>query len=278
MSLVKSTVSPTAEHWTTLFECLSQPMGKRCAIPPEIILCILAYRSRWIPSHTEACPLTRSKHVRRHRGVSRMVEDKRPIVSTGKLSDHDILALDHVIFTFRSCDQGWSSYPRPPGTYDASWTWLEMGITRDQYTDTFLGRWKLQRNRHTGEVPEDYRAEISKEHRLFTDLSKGDKIALWARALYPGWANVVHEAKIELCFYRPDEIREQWVAIIRISNPESSRSDDDDESKFEGVRANRGPRKMELATHVCAWAACLFLVKQCCWAVAFRDRSQPNRV
>ena len=135
--------------------------------------------------------------------------DGSPVVSTRELSDYDILALDHVAFTFTSCDQGWSSYPEHRGTYDGSWTWLETGITRDHDTNTFLGRWELQRNRHAGEGPEDYRVEFGKEHELFTSLSKGDKIALWARALYPAWQNFVHEANIELCFYRPDEIPER---------------------------------------------------------------------
>ena len=135
--------------------------------------------------------------------------DDRPILSTRELLDQDILALDHVTFTFTSCDQGWSDYHQHRGTYDASWTWLEMGVTRHHDTHTILGRWELQRNRHACDEPKDYRVEIRKEHGLFTDLSKGDEIALWARALYPGWQNFVHEANIELCFYRPDEIPER---------------------------------------------------------------------
>ena len=202
-------MSSIAQHCTihdsnlALFDCLSQPMGRRCALPPEIILSILAYRSRWLPSHTESFSLENVKNVIGYRVVHLEGGDGRPTVSTRELSDHDILALDHVTFTFTS------SYPQHHGTFDGSWTWLETGITRDHDTDTFLGRWELQRNRHAGEGPEDYRVEFEKEHELFTSLSKGDKIALWARALYPTWRNFVQEANIELCFYRPDKIPER---------------------------------------------------------------------
>ena len=69
-------------------------------------------------------------------------------------------------------------------------------------------RWELQRNRHAGREVEDYRIEFDKDHEMFKSLRKGDKIALWARAMYPGWQNFVYEANIELWFDGVDDLQD----------------------------------------------------------------------
>ena len=204
------------QQWTihdanlALFSCLSQPMGKRRALPPEIILLILAQRSRWILRSIEQYPLTSPVHNRGHRISQRQGEDEEAILLTRAFSDQDILTLERVIFTFSSRDQGWSSYPKYHGTYDQSYTWIEAGAwRRHDHATVADGRWELHRNRHAGGEPEDYRIEFGRDHELFATLwggAGGDRIAMWARAMYPGWQNYVHEANIELCFHGPDDL------------------------------------------------------------------------
>ena len=118
-----------------------------------------------------------------------------------------------VCYTFRSKDQGWSSYPAHHGTYNDSWTFFEAGLTRYEAkgaegaelrrqqtlrTDKEKHRWVLQRNRHAGRVPEDYDIELGECHELLQTIENGDRFALWARAMYPGWENEVHGARIEI--------------------------------------------------------------------------------
>ena len=59
----------------------------------------------------------------------------------------------------------------------------------------------LNRNRHTGLHPEDYVIELGAEHDLLKRAEEGDRLALWARAVFPGWENRVHKAGIQIrCF------------------------------------------------------------------------------
>lgn len=85
---------------------------------------------------------------------------------------------------------------------------MEASIIRDTDVELSEKRWELQRNRHAGREAENYRIELEKDHEMLTFLREGDKIALWARALYPGWRNFVHEAKIELRFAGVDDLQE----------------------------------------------------------------------
>ena len=210
--------TPPTRPWTThdsnlaLFECLSEPCGKRRALPPEIILIILAQRSRWVFRDIESYPLTTPVFGGGFRLIKAQGGDEQPILVTRPLWNSDIRFLEHVVFTFSSCDQGWSSYPEHHGTYDQSYTWMEAGICRQDDEVSVCRRFELQRNRHAGGHPEDYRVEIGKDHGLFTllcDGEEGDKIALWARAMFGGWQNFVHNAKIELHFFGPDDLVER---------------------------------------------------------------------
>ena len=59
-------------------------------------------------------------------------------------------------------------------------------------------RFELQRNRHAGRAPENYRCELGTDHELLRQVESGDSIVLWARAMYPGWENRVYKAMIEV--------------------------------------------------------------------------------
>lgn len=118
-----------------------------------------------------------------------------------------------VVYSFKSRDQGWSSYPQQPGTYEGSFTFFEAGITRFEVkgakgeelarqqslrAEKEYQRYELQRNRLAGKAPEAYRIQLEKDHDLLQQIQDGDRFALWARSIYPAWANYVYGAKIEL--------------------------------------------------------------------------------
>ena len=138
---------------------------------------------------------------------------EQQIIATNPLSKSEVLRIRRVIFTFRSKDQGWSSFPNQRGTYEGSWTWFEAGLTRPVSSDPSDAlyaeqlqikvakervRYELQRNRHAGSEPEVYRIEFDVGHELLRSIKAGDSIVLWARALYPGWENRVYDASIEV--------------------------------------------------------------------------------
>ena len=111
MALQKHPVSSTSEAWTThdsnlaLFNCLSQPIGKRPALPPEVILLILTHPSRWIRLRNESFPLsTPPCRPTQSRITHSQGNDRHPILTTRALSQHDAVAVTRAIFTFRSRD------------------------------------------------------------------------------------------------------------------------------------------------------------------------------
>ena len=134
------------------------------------------------------------------------------IQATDPIPAHLIPKLRVLVYALKSRDQGWSSYPEHHGTYNASWTWFEAGLTRfegqiprieESREEELRGkkeqdRYQLQRNRHAGRNPEDYRIELHKDHELLRRVEEGDRFALWARAMFPAWTNVVHYARIDV--------------------------------------------------------------------------------
>ncbi len=148
-----------------------------------------------------------------------------------------IRQLRKVVFTFHAKDQGWSSYHADHESYRNSWTWfeaavLESGIEsppvksdpngleagenhptgqddsnpeRDPLPKT--RRQHLQYNRHAGRLAESYRCELEVGQGILRDLKEGDRIALLAFAMYPGWVNHVELAGLEI--WKLDDL-EEW--------------------------------------------------------------------
>ena len=94
-----------------------------------------------------------------------------------------------------------------------SWTWFEAGFSRfedrnaqgeelrrqkDLRAEKERNRHELHRNRHAGPNPEDYVIELGTENDLLKRVEEGDRFALRARAVFPGWENRVHKARIEI--------------------------------------------------------------------------------
>ena len=195
-----SSPPPVPQSWTThdanitLHQCLSISNPTRPALPNEIILQILDHPSRWIQVHSVNIiaaaahePLTCSSHGRQ--------QGNWQILATNPILAHSVARLRNVIYSFKSQDQGWSSYGEHHGTYNASWTWFEAGLTRfeeqipevedltreqELRAEKERERYELQRNRHAGREPEDYRFELKSDHELLQRVEDGDRFALWA--------------------------------------------------------------------------------------------------
>ena len=58
----------------------------------------------------------------------------------------------------------------------------------------------LQHNRHAGQSLESYRIELRRAEwvEAFGDIHEGDRVALTARARFPGWVNQVQDAGMEI--------------------------------------------------------------------------------
>lgn len=218
-SLLRNVLTPPSnlecEPWTTtesnvaIYRCLSR---RSPPIPNEIILQILDHPSRWIRSQVINARMASDNEPMRV-GIDLRNRGEQQILATNPLSQLEVPRIRRVVYTFRSRDQGWSSYPTHHGTYEGSFTWFEAGLTRPTATDLIDSerddqlelkaakeriRYELQRNRHAGREPETYRHELSRDHKLLQGAKTGDSVVLWARASFPGWENRLFNACIEV--------------------------------------------------------------------------------
>ncbi|KAL9611418.1 MAG: hypothetical protein Q9167_003924 [Letrouitia subvulpina] len=200
-----STKAPQQQHrssspkWTVrssnlaVLFCLTRAGPRRPALPLELVLLILAHPTRWL--RTASASLPAAVHVS---------DAQQTILTLGPLTAHEIHLLRKIVFTFRSKDQGWSSYPADHGTFRGSWTWFQLVITPDAGADVAeQGKGDqrehvLQVNRHAGRVMEDYRLEFEAGDEIVDGLREGDTLAVSACAAYPGWRNFVEEAGMEI--------------------------------------------------------------------------------
>lgn len=232
--------------WTThdsnlaLYDCLSAKTPSRPALPPEIILQILKYPSRWnYVSVTSPADTPQSETLPVHvaaQGGGRPVT--QVILSFPPLPAETVRRLRRIDFTFTSKDQGWSSFKDDWGTYRNSWTWFEAGVRprtakvemptaiheeqEDPSPDANDGaernysqskdpyrRYVLQRNLHAGKTLKTYCIQKEFDDELLQNLGEGDAIDLLACAQYPGWRNHVSDYGIRVWLY--DDLKEARV-------------------------------------------------------------------
>lgn len=181
-------------------------------IPNEIILQILDLSSRWIRTKSISAHVATDLEPIRV-GSSLQNHGEQQILATNPLSQLEARRIRRIIFTFRSKDQGWSDYWESHGTYKDSYSWFEASLTHPivetqiepQRHDQLelkaakeSRRYELQRNRHAGRKPEEYRHELWPDHELLQLLEEGDSVVLWALASFPGWENRIFNASIEV--------------------------------------------------------------------------------
>ena len=121
-----------------------------------------------------------------------------------------------MLIEIESHDQGWSSEPTERhGTYEASYTWWDLTLERPKddmssedrakaasvnEDDPFgeVLRVELQRNVHASSDFRLHTIRLKQDHELLRAFRPGDTVCLWARTLYPGWANSVRMARISV--------------------------------------------------------------------------------
>ena len=221
----------TAKSWNThdsnlaLFECLSTATPARPALPTELILKIVSLPSRWVSLHS-------TKHSASSdpsRPIVKVLGDGRsgipvlvPVLSTRPLSAREVGRLREVVFTFRSRDQGWCSYPNA-----GTWTWFEASLARlsradgdgqgpsndaAEWTGSYertvewmklheqslesQPKYQIQTNECASTEVKDYNIGLTDEHELVQHFQEGDRVILWACARFGGWENRVYKAEI----------------------------------------------------------------------------------
>lgn len=208
-SLLTSTTAssrplPNTTHASNLatFFCLSRPSPSGRALPPELILQILAHPTRWLLTHSGSA------------GPIRVVNKDLPIVTLRPFTTEEIQTLQRIVFRFRSKDQGFSWDTPNHGTYGGSWTWFEAVVrsgdnhdsdgpaSHSAGEDKVKKRFELQRNRHAGTRMENYEIVFddgdSRMVELKSFLKEGDVLEFRACARFPAWVNNVDEAKVEV--------------------------------------------------------------------------------
>ncbi|KAF8657970.1 hypothetical protein AX16_002131 [Volvariella volvacea WC 439] len=145
------------------------------------------------------------------------------------------IRVEKVRFEIRSRDQGWGGDPGLVLPYDGAWSWFDAIILSEAESQSLRLRdlvkpgdvnmgdiqdldnrtWVVQRNKRAD--PEERTHEVVWKRGecrplnmdedgsgngpgFVESLKGGDRIALVARARYPGWANLVKKATIEI-FY-----------------------------------------------------------------------------
>ncbi|KAL8851939.1 MAG: hypothetical protein Q9221_003150 [Calogaya cf. arnoldii] len=191
---------PNKTHASNLatFFCLSRPSPSHPALPPEIILQILAHPTRWLYSHSKLASPT---HISNR---------EAPIITFRPFTTQQIKTLQRIVFRFQSKDQGWSNFHEQHGSYNGSWTWFEAvvrtgdndGPADRSPEDTVKKRLELQRNRHAGMRLENYDVVFEHEDPRMVELKSlleaGDVLELRACARFPGWTNYVEQASVEM--------------------------------------------------------------------------------
>lgn len=189
-----SMTTPTHQTNRTLFFILSTSSPHRPALPYELILQILENPSRWLIYSHQSIP----NPVLVSNAIGHQV-----LLRTAAFTVRSLALFRKVVFTFRSHDQGWSSYPADRGTFGNSWSWFEIAIenwTAQEDTSSPIERRRqqLQVNRHGISEAASYVHCLDRCHEFLTDLRVGDEILLIARAMFPGWVNHVEEANFEV--------------------------------------------------------------------------------
>ncbi|KAJ7711636.1 hypothetical protein B0H16DRAFT_1627780 [Mycena metata] len=117
---------------------------------------------------------------------------------TLKITGRHKRALQQLVFTTVSRDQGWSSHSSYIGTYEASWSWFEV---RNRSVQAAGHAKVLQHNMHGSSQERTHRiiwvnnvrSPISDWMETFSD---GDVLEVYARAHYRGWTNNVYSVQV----------------------------------------------------------------------------------
>jgi hypothetical protein len=98
-----------------------------------------------------------------------------------------------IIFSFVAHDQGWSLYDWNHGRYEHGWCSMEARIIRNN-EEVFISH--LFKLREADDNDQVYFCTLRRQHPFVHALKHGDKICVYARSNYPGWAITVNQGAI----------------------------------------------------------------------------------
>ena len=162
----------------------------RCRLPPELISNLLRY----------ACEGRTLTATRIHADMfMRDANDVylRTLPLKSRLLRHFVYRIDIHI---ESHDQGWSSDQNTHwhGTTEGSWTWWDLALIRPLPPDgeVEVQRIEVQRNLHAVKEFQNFDIQLGPDCPIAYNALPGDRFALFARSMYPGWTNFVRQAHI----------------------------------------------------------------------------------
>lgn len=186
-------------------------------LPADLVPMILEYAELWQTIRLD------TPHIPERR----INEHDSPRLQAGAIVPYYIPKGQIRLIRFKtvSRDQGWSSYPEHHGTYEASWSWFDVGIVepmdepvlpcrhRRYEGDHLIGcpaelstyKWGSKRivtNVHAGkefrEHVVEWRADDEDFQEMLKEIGGGCAIEVSACAQYPGWYNYVQSVQIEI--------------------------------------------------------------------------------
>ncbi len=143
-----------------------------------------------------------------------------------------------IIFSFVAHDQGWSDYHWNHGWYEHSWCSMEARIIRNNEEVFISNLFKL---REVDDNDQVYFCTLRRQHPFVHALKHGDKICVYARSGYPGWAITVNQGAICVVYsvlreiyvvangtiegdsnvdVQSQETKEKLTASLLVDNPE----------------------------------------------------------
>ncbi|KAE8370153.1 hypothetical protein BDV27DRAFT_152308 [Aspergillus caelatus] len=162
-------------------------------LPSELVLEVLEHAEYWLVSRISRAEEMQYKE--------RDCHGQTPYLTAAPIQG-ERYPVKKIRITIWSHDQGWSIYPQDHGTFNNSWTWFDLGITRpagreDISKDANL---RLATNVHASKKTMCHEITYRRDQNLrwVQNLEPGDSISIIPRALFPGWRNFVEKACIEI--------------------------------------------------------------------------------
>ena len=219
-------MTSTAQSNRALLSVLSQPSGKRPALPHELILEILKYPPCWVLLSRQILPAPFTVTSRLGSAV---------LCSSPPFTSSSLRRFGKAVFSFLSHDQGWCSSPDT-----GNWTWFDVRVVekkmvhQDNESSSQEGERKvmLQENRQAERDPMSYVHTLDRSEGILHDLRVGDEIQFLGCACFPGWSNTVEEATLEI--WGVDSLAEEQYPDAQKPIPEPT----NDIQDTAGVRTN----------------------------------------
>ena len=93
--------------------------------------------------------------------------------------------ISRVVIRTESHDQGWSSYPQDQGTFNNSWTWLDLALVRNPSENPppeTPPHWRIYTNLHASSSWQSKEVILDISNDIIGAIRPGDSLAIWAEA------------------------------------------------------------------------------------------------